>query len=171
MTVVAVDGHGAAGKSTLAHRLAERCNLSLVHTDDFFRSGRRAPAPSALEGYYELDRLADEALAPLREGAPAVFVGYDLATGATADCRVEPNRIVLLEGVCSSAPRLAGLVTRCVLVETPRRERLERLARLVAPEDWDDEWLAAEDAYFGRVRPATLFDLVLSGSSTSGSTL
>ncbi|HXR12510.1 MAG TPA: hypothetical protein VN770_09460, partial [Gaiellaceae bacterium] len=33
--IVAVDGAGGAGKSSLAERLASRLGASIVHTDDF----------------------------------------------------------------------------------------------------------------------------------------
>lgn len=166
MTVVAVDGHGAAGKSTLAGRLAARCGFALLHTDDFFRPRSAARRPQTVEDYYDLARLAEEALAPLRAGATACFRPYDWDTGSLGELtRVAPDGLVVLEGVCSGAPALHDLVTRCVLVETPLAERMARLRRLVAPEDWDDGWLEAEEHYFARVRPPKSFDLVLPGTS------
>ncbi|MFM7535196.1 MAG: AAA family ATPase [Acidimicrobiales bacterium] len=37
ITLIGVDGHSAAGKSTFAARLAERLDASLVRGDDFYR--------------------------------------------------------------------------------------------------------------------------------------
>ena len=44
--VVAIDGHGAAGKSTIAAAVAEATGAALVHTDDFFDAG---PEPGGRE--------------------------------------------------------------------------------------------------------------------------
>jgi para-aminobenzoate synthetase len=187
VTVVAIDGHGASGKSTIAEGLCARTGASLVHTDDFFvPSGQRAvgpdrpgpwraPAPPAgetgrrLAGYYEMIRLRLEALEPLRAGHEAVFHAFDWDSGAVSGkvTRVEPSGLVLLEGVCSAAPELGDLVDRAIYVDTPEPERLRRLRRDVAPEDWDGEWLRAEKEYFAGTRPLESFDLVIRGGGVA----
>ena len=57
----------------------------------------------------------------------------------------------MLEGVFSASPELADLVDRSVFVDTPEPERLRRLHARVTPEEWDTDWLAAEQAYFDMV--------------------
>ena len=171
VTVVAVDGHGASGKTTLAGRLCDLCGASLVHTDDFFTPV--APVASggelgqAIGSYYDLARLRRAALGPLRAGREAVFRPYDWDSGRLSDgyTHVPPARIVVVEGVCSSAPALRDLVDRAIYVKTPEVERLSRLRGLIAPEDWDDEWLRAEAKYFEDIRPEDSFDLVVSGAA------
>jgi para-aminobenzoate synthetase len=78
---------------------------------------------------------------------------------------VRPSDLILLEGVFSAAPELSDLVDRSVLVDTPEHERLRRLHVQVAPDDWDADWLAVQQSYFDRTRPAASFDLVVSGIS------
>src|SRR5271156_3968430 len=66
--VLAIDGHGGSGKSTIAAAVAEATGAALVHTDDFFRPGLRAvsrpaggpgpePGARALEQYYDWGRV------------------------------------------------------------------------------------------------------------------
>ena len=167
--VIAIDGHGASGKSTYADGLARRLGATLVHTDDFFQpSSRRAtsePAPDdPLGRYYDWRRLRAEALAPLVAWREALFRRYDwqLDEVCGPEVLVAPRPVVILEGVFSSAPQLEDLVDRAVLMETPENERLRRLRIKVAPEDWDDDWLLAEQVYFTVIRPPSFFDLVLS---------
>ena len=184
VTVIAIDGHGASWKSTIAEGLCSRTGASLVHTDDFFvpcgqravGSNRpepwRAPATPAgetgrsLASYYEVIRLRLEALEPLRAGQEAVFHAFDWDSGAVSSkvTRVEPSSLVLLEGVYSAAPELGDLVDKAIYVDTPEPERLRRLRRDVAPEDWDGEWLRAEKEYFTGTRPLESFDLVIRGA-------
>jgi len=167
VTVVAIDGHGAAGKSTLARWLSTKIAFSLVHTDEFFTPvGSVAESACSLGDYYDIARLRAEALGPLRSGDQAVYRSFDWHAGRLGDGteRVAPGGLVVLEGVYSAAPDLADLVDRAIYVDTPEPERLARLRALVAPEDWDARWLSAETAYFAKVRPPESFDLVVSGT-------
>jgi uridine kinase len=162
--VVAVDGPGASGKSTIAGQVAEATGAALIHTDDFFR-WPGGPAPRAMESYYDWRRIRSEAIEPLRAGITASFREFDWTAGSglTGSVTVEPSDLIVIEGVFSSAPQLSDLVDRSVLVETAPAERLRRLRSRVTPDDWDDDWLAAEQAYFGTLRPRADFSLVVPG--------
>jgi uridine kinase len=169
--ILAIDGHGAAGKSTIAEAVAEATGAALVHTDDFFHSqplhpGCPAPARPALADYYDWRRLRAQALEPLRARLGASFRRFDWERGSGLDgtVTVEPNALILVEGVYSSAPELHDLVDRSVFVDTPEPERLRRLRGRVKPEEWDDQWLLAERAYFDVIRPPSSFDLIVSGA-------
>jgi len=163
--VVAIDGHGASGKSTIAAAVAEATGAALVHTDDFFRPG--GGPGRGLDRYYDWRRLRAQALEPLRARRGAVFrrFDWDRGSGLGGQVTVNPAGLVLLEGVFSASPQLADLVDRTVFVDTAERERLRRLRGRIAPEEWDDDWLIAEQAYFGQTRPPASFDLTVSGGS------
>jgi uridine kinase len=165
--VIAVDGPGASGKSTIAGRVTEATGAALVHTDDFFQWPTcRAGAIPTLATYYDWRRLRGEALEPLLAGATAAFRRFDWAAGSglTGPVTVEPGGLIVLEGVFSAAPQLSDLVDRSVLVQTATAERLRRLRARVTPDEWDDKWLAAEQAYFGTLRPPASFSLVVPGA-------
>jgi uridine kinase len=167
MLVVAIDGPGASGKTTIAAAAAAATGAAMVHTDDFFRDPRGPrDAPRSLAGYYDWRRLRAEALEPLRARRRAAFRRFDWERGSGLDgtVSVEPGDLILLEGVFAAAPELADLVDRSVFVDTPEPERLRRLRLRVAPEEWDDDWLVAERAYFKLVRPPSSFNLVVPGT-------
>jgi uridine kinase len=163
--VIAIDGHGAAGKSTIAGIVADLTGAALVRTDDYFIEAA-GPAPGenpggpglAIARYYDWDRLRAEALEPLRAEAPG-----PLRAGPAA----LPSSLIVVEGVTSAAPAFSDLVDRSVFVDTPLQERMLRLRARVRPEDWDDDWLVAEQAYFDQVRPLPSFDLVVSGAGAA----
>ncbi len=163
--VVAIDGRGGSGKSTLATRLADATGAALVRTDDFFRQPGDTDTPEIC-CYYDWRRLRAEALEPLRSGREASFCQYDWAAGrdSTATVTVQARRVLLVEGVFSGSPELSDLVDYAVLVVIPDDERLRRLRRRVAPDEWDDTWLRAELSYFERRRPPHTFDLVVPGT-------
>ena len=166
--VLAIDGHGGAGKSTIAAAVAAAAGAALVHTDDFFHQPRRG---GGLTGYYDLARLREQAIEPLAAGRAATFRRFDWASGGgllPAPVTTGPAALVIVEGVLAAAPALADVVGRSVLVDTPEPERLRRLRARIAPPDWDTDWLAAEQAYFRDVRPPSSFDLVLPGGRPAG---
>lgn len=149
--VVAIDGHGAAGKTTIAAELALALGALVVHTDEFFHEARETGDPRPMARYYAWHALRQEALEPAiaRLGArPGLEAGPPL---------------ILVEGVSSAAPALADLVDRAVFVTTPEPVRLERLHGRISDEEWDEEWLQAERTYFA-ARPPESFDLVVSGA-------
>jgi uridine kinase len=167
LLVVAIDGHGAAGKSTIAAAVAAATGAALVHTDDFFLAPPEPSlGPRSLAGYYDWRRLRTEALVPLRARRAARFRRFDWerGSGLAGMVVVEPRDLIVVEGVFSAAPELSDLVDRSVFIDTPEPERLRRLRGRVAPEEWDDEWLAAERAYFELTRAPSSFDLVVPGT-------
>jgi uridine kinase len=178
--VVAIDGHGASGKSTIAAAVAATVGAALVHTDDFFRQPVGGGRVSALAAYYDWERLRAEALEPLRAGRVARFRRFDWAHGdvpvepvtvepvTVEPVTVEPAAVILLEGVFSAAPELADLVDAAVLVETPEPVRLRRLRARISPGEWDSAWLDAERAYFRDPENHRSFCLIVFGSTTEG---
>jgi uridine kinase len=165
--VLAIDGHGGSGKTTIATEVAGLTGAALVHTDDFF--AETAPTPGIqrpMTSYYDWRRLREQALLPLRARCRASFrrVNWDTGGGPAGVVTVDPADLIVVEGVFSAAPELADQVDRAVFVDTPEPERLRRVRARISPEDWDDDWLRAEQAYFRLTRPPSSFDLVVSGA-------
>jgi uridine kinase len=167
--VVAIDGAGGAGKSTLARGIEDAfpgC-VSVVRCDDFYRplSGATLSPQEAYENYFDWRRLRDEALIPLRNGQPARYQRYDWETDRLAEwIDVEPREIVLIEGVFSTRPELRAMIDVAIFIETPREERIRRmLARPQPSTSWMDQWMAAEDWYLEHVAPQYRADLVIEG--------
>ena len=145
--VVAIDGHGAAGKTTIAGEVAFTLGAILVHTDDYFHEAQDNGDRRPMSQYYAWQELRERALEP--------------AIGLVQQGPGAP--LVIVEGVSSAAPALADLATRAVFIDTPEPVRLERLHGRISEEEWDEEWLYAERLYFTS-RPPESFDLVVSGT-------
>jgi uridine kinase len=167
---IAIDGGTGAGKSTLAKEIrGRRGNVSILRTDHFFRPLKEYPASSLspeklYDLYFPWQRMRDDALIPLRRGETARYQRYDWSADALHDwITVEPQELVLVEGVYSSRPELRPMLDAAIFIDAPRAERLRRvLAR--APNqspDWLTPWMSAEDWYFAHVRPQDTADLIL----------
>ncbi len=145
VVVVAIDGHGGSGKTTLAGQAGAALGAVVLHTDDYFRDAgadRAGADRRAMARYYDWEQMREEAILPALAGAD--------------------TRPLLIEGVSSASAALSDLVTHSVLVVTPEPVRLERLHARVSDAEWDEEWLAEERVYFGGL-PASSFDLLVVG--------
>jgi uridine kinase len=154
--VVAVDGPGGAGKSSLAEYLAHELEAPIVHTDDF------ASWENPVDWWPE---LIEQVLVPLAAGRPARYTPSSWGGPAKEQVVVEPVDFVVLEGVTASRTAFRPYLTYSIWVETPRPLRLRRgLARdgEDARADWE-RWMAEEDVYVAREQPAARADLVLAG--------
>jgi len=156
--VVAIDGHGGAGKSTLAAALAhELGGARIVRTDDF------ASWNVPLDWW---PRLLEEVLEPLARGETARYLRSNWEAKPDAGVEeVAPAPFVVLEGVSASREAFRPFLTFSIWVETPRelclRRGLERDGEQ-ARAQWE-AWMAEEDEYVEREQPRRRADLVLRG--------
>jgi uridine kinase len=154
--VVAVDGLGGAGKSTLAERLARELDAQVVHTDDF------ASWEDPLGWWPELLELV---LEPLAAGRPARYTPTAGSGDERSEVQVEPGGVVILEGVTASREAFRPYLAYSIWIETPRELRLRRgLERdgADALAEWQ-LWMQAEDEYVERECPPDRADAVVRG--------
>ena len=154
--IVAIDGCGGAGKSTLAAGLAEELAAVVVHTDDF------ASWENPVDWWPELLRVV---LEPLARGEPATFAPNSWGGPPREPVTVEPGGTVIVEGVTASREAFRPYLAYAIWVDAPRELRLARgLDRdgEDARELWES-WMAEEDAYVARERPHEHADVVLRG--------
>jgi uridine kinase len=156
--VIAIDGPGGAGKSSLALKLAVALNHpTLIHTDDF------ASWDVPTEWW---PRLIEQVLEPLSRNRPAHYQRYNWDRQTLAEWHdVVPAEFLILEGVSASREAFQPYLAFSVWVETPRDERLRRgLER-----DGEDAlplwigWMEGEDQYVERERPAERANVVVDG--------
>jgi uridine kinase len=169
-TLVAIDGLMCAGKSTLARQVAGALpDADVVTLDDFYRHlSAEEQALGLQEGYrryFDWERVLREVLIPLRDGSGVHYRRYDWVSKSLAEWRdVEPREVVLVEGVYSTRPELRPYFGATVYVSTPRETRLARLAERGYPDQtWVEHWMAVEDWYVQREKPATHAQLVVRG--------
>jgi uridine kinase len=162
--IIAIDGFGGAGKSTLAAGLSAELSAQVVHTDDF------ASWDEPLDWW---PRLRDRVLVPLSENRSGRFQRYDWDQRALADwIDVPVAPILIVEGVSSSREEFRRFLAFSIWIETPADERLRRgLER-----DGDGalslwrKWMSDEDEWAARQHPRDHVDAILSGTDTPSRT-
>lgn len=175
--LVSIDGPGGSGKSTLTDEVAERLSsgrVSVVHGDDFYRpmSGQERLLLSPEQGYdryFDWQRLRDQVLVPLASGSAAQYQRYDWPTGdlAVGELHDVPRSgVVIVEGVYTARPELAGYYDLTVWVDAPREVCMRRLEDRGAdhgPGDWHERWRAAEEHYIAATEPGVRLDMTVKG--------
>src|SRR2546426_1430967 len=157
--LVAIDGRGGSGKSSLARFLARHIpDVTLVHTDDFARPG--------IPGW-DWPRFRRQVAEPLSRGELGRYQRYDWNEDRLAEWHDVPcTGVVIVEGVSSTRRELSVPWDLTVWVETPKDTRL---ARGVARDgehmrsQWENVWEPEEDRYVQTQRPEERADLIVSG--------
>jgi hypothetical protein len=117
--LVAIDGAGGAGKSTLAASIARQVDNSyVICLDDFAR--RSVPG-------WGQERFRRQVLDPLLAGHDARYQRWDWPTDSGAEWHCVPaGSVVIINGVSSMRTELADCWDLTIWVETPRFIRLAR---------------------------------------------
>lgn len=154
--IVAVDGAGGAGKSSLAEWLAIRLRASIMCTDDF------ASWNNPVDWWPDLIELA---LKPLAAGQPARYQPTKWGDEEKGLIVVRPGGTVALEGVTASRRAFRPYLAYSIWVEADRELRLRRGIDRDGEEarsQWE-RWMEEEDRYVATERPADHADAVLRG--------
>jgi uridine kinase len=155
LCVVGLGGRGASGKTTLARRVP---GAQIVSTDAFWDGSR-----------FDLERLRAEVLEPLARGARASFDTFDWQRQRPGPqpAVVEPQGIVVVEGVCALHRALRDAYDLRVWLDTPREICLARaIARdgEEARREWEERWIPGEERYIAADRPQDAADLLIESS-------
>ncbi len=160
--ILAVDGRGGSGKTTLAQRLQTAVpGTQVVHTDDI------AWMHSCF-GWHDL--MVDGVLQPLRSGRSVHYQPPAWAPNARqghVDVDAE-SRLVILEGVGASRRELTDLIDAAVWVQSDWREAERRgLARdggtAEALKDWR-AWQEEEVPFIAADRPWERANVITCGT-------
>jgi hypothetical protein len=155
---IGVDGFGAAGKTTLARRIAAALpGARIIAVDDFGRAGVRG---------WDRALFCAQVLEPLLARRPARYRRWDLVADAGLDrVEVPPGVPVVVEGVSSTDDRVPVPWDVTLWLDVPRAERERRIrARTTYPalaERWRTDWWPSEQAYAAAQQPWTRVDAIV----------
>ena len=155
--IVGIDGHGGAGKTTLAAKLAHELGAEVVHTDEF------ASWSNPVDWW---PRLLTEVLTPLAAGETAFYQPTQWDEHVRDPAVIHAGGIVLLEGVTATRVEFRPYLAYAIWVETPReiclRRGLARDGESSSPQ-WET-WLDREDRYIARDQPQFYADATVDGT-------
>jgi hypothetical protein len=156
---VGVDGFGAAGKSTLARRIAAALpGAQVVAVDDFGRADRP-------DWHREL--FTATVVEPLLAGRAARYQRWDLVSDRGLDwVELRPGGPLVVEGVSATDVRVPVPWDVVLWVDTAEAVRRARIAARDDPAlaaRWEREWWPSEEAYAVSQQPWLRADAVVAG--------
>jgi hypothetical protein len=163
--LVCVDGPSGSGKTVLVEAVAAAASarglsVAILHADELLDGWDGLPALP--------DRLRRQVLEPLADTRPAHYLRYDWHRGCFGEEQVLPVvDLLLLDGVGSGSPLLAGWRATLVWVAAPDPE--QRLARALARDGEGIReqllrWRDAEDEHFRASGLPGVADLQVDGT-------
>lgn len=153
--VVAIDGPGCCGKSTLADSIAAETRVAVLETDDFhLPRGAQAEEGSPLP--YRRWREFVSAARRLASGVAVRFRPIDWdSRDLLPEKMVVPDRVVLIEGIGSLHRDLASIIDYRIWVDGLASTRLARVVRRNSEsvaKSWSS-YIPFEQAYLEHFRP------------------
>lgn len=165
---IAVDGLGAAGKSTLTEAVQHaRPEVAVVHLDDFTRPGTVG---------WERERFVEQVYLPLQRGEAARYQRWHWTDSEPTDwLEIEAGAPVLIEGIGSSEAPASVHWDAVIWVAAAPTTRLRRAAQRDPGRQacWAETWRPIEDEWFTRTQPWCQADLIWvnSGSFSRGTAI
>lgn len=165
--VLAIDGHSASGKSTLADYLKELYNCTVFKMDDFFlQPHQRTPERLAeIGGNVDRERFEKEVLVPLSKNDEVNYRRYDCSISKLMWTeKIIPANLVVIEGVYCMHPELCGYYDLSVFLDISEDTQKERILERNSTEmakRFFDEWIPLENRYFEYMNVKERCDVVV----------
>lgn len=164
---IAIDGRCAAGKSTLAGKLAEILGAGVVHMDDFYlpvemRTEERLAEPG---GNVYRERFLHEVIPFLNQDKPFSYQKFDCKMMDLGEWQQVPaSRFILVEGAYSCHPAFGNYMSLRVFMDVEQEVQIARIRERNGVERVDafrQRWIPMEEVYFAAYKIKEQADIVL----------
>jgi uridine kinase len=164
--VMAIDGPGCCGKSTLTELLLDRLDAASIGTDDFHEHegfSRESDAPLPYRRWTDLRN----AVGTLSRGTAARIRAIDWSDHSLGmPMTIEPRPVLIIEGIGSLHEDISGHADLKIWVDGHAASRMRRTAHREGrdmAEDWAP-YVPLEQKYFATWRPWRQADVFVLGA-------
>lgn len=163
---VVIDGKCGVGKSTLAKKIKEYLDTKQLETyilplDGFIRPKKYRTFYSTPEDY-DLNRVVNEVLIPLKNGDKAIFYLYDWDSDSfKTKTLIELPAVLIIEGVNSCDELLKDYLDFTIFLNLDKQTRNQRvLKRGDFTQKEFETWSETEDEIFKKRDIENYYDLI-----------
>lgn len=169
--IVAIDGCGGAGKSTLAEYIGSKYGCAqIIHMDDFYKpTSKRAPGrmcDKEVAADYDIKRLKQNVFDPIISGKEAKYQRYDWVLDDLSEWHaIQPKGLIIIEGIYSMSDELYSKYDIKIFVECNKKLRLKRGLERDGENSlgfWE-QWMSGEEKYLHEQKPQDSADFIISG--------
>jgi uridine kinase len=166
--LVAVDGFGGSGKTTIANKLRDLLGSAYVIPIDDFIVKERLGERSAEQPYFDRARLEQQLLIPASNGRPVKYQRLEWVENKLSEpIEVPKADYLIIEGITTCHPDLAKYYDYKIWVEAPIEIAKQRGKQRDADNEnephWD-LWAANDLAYAEKYHPEQHVDFVIINS-------
>ena len=167
LILVAIDGVGGAGKSTVASLLHGQIqDSSIIQMDDFYSPELQRP---------DVVRLKTEVLIPLHSHKTAHYQIFLWKTNTYSNWQTLPAQgVIIFEGIFSLEKDLHEFYDIKVWVDCPAEVGYERgvkrdkeIYHVDNTEKWQKIWMPLEEKYHNEKNPKQCADYIIDGTKVS----
>ncbi len=164
--IIAIDGNCAAGKSTLASKIAEHFYMQIIHTDDFFLppSMRTIERLSKAGGNIHFERFNSEVISGIESGNNFIYRIFNCKNGEYSQSDIiYSDKSIIIEGSYSLHPEIKDVYDFRIFLEVDSKTQLERILNRNGKEAlkvFKEKWIPMENKYFEAFNIKSKCDLI-----------
>ena len=153
-SVILIEGHAGAGKSTLASLLNDIYGYPVVHVDDFFLQPyqRTKERLSEIGGNLDYERFFHEVVTPINNNQSFDYQIFDCMSMSLTDyAHICFDSSIIVEGSYSMHPYFKDYATFKIFLDIDNQTQIERIRNRngeFLTQKFINEWIPKENAYF-----------------------
>ena len=153
-SVIVIEGHAGAGKSTLAYTISQIFGYQVVHTDDFFLQPyqRTQERLKEIGGNLDYERFYNEVVLPINHKKSFDYQIFDCSQMALTDyVHIDFNNTIIIEGSYAMHPYFKDYASFKIFLDVECDVQVKRIRERngeFLTQRFINEWIPKENDYF-----------------------
>jgi dephospho-CoA kinase len=161
-TIISLEGKCGSGKTTIASRIKDNLDVTLINIDDFFLPQSRKTKARMQEIGGNIDYEGVHKLLTSIKGKQNItYFRYNCSSELYEKVTIDVRNIIILEGVYSYHPYFRSCIDKLIYLDIDEETQISRLKTRSNFHRFVKEWIPLENVYFESERIKYLADLIV----------